>query len=61
MSESIGKVVVISYQNLGRPILKEEDKETFEFCCWDSLFKWLQGFPILNKCENCKNEQSGNK
>ena len=35
--------------------------EEFEFCCWDSLSKWLEGYTQLNKCPKCSKEVKENK
>jgi hypothetical protein len=28
--------------------------DKYEFCCWESLKRWLEGFTPLNKCPKCE-------
>ncbi|MBE3128538.1 MAG: hypothetical protein IMZ60_02545 [Actinobacteria bacterium] len=28
--------------------------DEYEFCCWEALYKWLEGFSSLHKCPKCK-------
>jgi hypothetical protein len=44
-------IKIQAYQNKG--IKTEHVVDEYEFCCWDSLYKWLQGFE-LHKCKECK-------
>ena len=51
-------IEIISYQSKGVLQLNEDgtrkEVERFQFCCWESLMKWLKGFDGLNKCEKCQ-------
>jgi len=43
-----------AYQRRG--IKTNELVDSYTFCCWDSLSKWLNGYG-LNKCPKCKEEE----
>ena len=42
-------------------IKTEEIVDSYEFCCWEDLFKWLKKFPELHKCPKCKGENNGKR
>ncbi len=58
MSKQIYKIKIIAYQSKNKPINEGEEPEVFEFCCWDSLKKWLEGYSLY-KCDKCKKEKDG--
>jgi len=49
-------IKIQSYQKKG--IKQDKLVEEWEFCCWETLFKWLAGYSELNKCPRCKKEDT---
>lgn len=45
-------IKIQAYQKQG--IKTDEVIDTFEFCCWDSLSKWLNSGFVLYKCPKCE-------
>ena len=37
-----------------RGIETKERIDTYEFCCWDKLLRWLLGWDELHQCPKCK-------
>ena len=44
-------IKIQAYQKFGVKSDKLEDE--YEFCCWESLKKWLDGFSSHHKCKQC--------
>jgi hypothetical protein len=53
MSKQFYRIKVIAYQKYNRPLKEGEEPEVFEFCCWDSLKKWLIDNSPVFKCNKC--------
>jgi hypothetical protein len=45
------KIIVHAYQRYGKTVKKPE---VYEFCCWQSLWEWLEKGGCLYKCKKCK-------
>lgn len=52
-------IKIRAYQKNG--IKTDELIDEYEFCCWDSLNKWLNSGFILHKCPECKGNTKDNK
>ncbi len=48
-------IKIKAYQKYG--IKTKELIDEFEFCCWESLKNWLNGFPLVHKCPDCKKKK----
>lgn len=44
-------IKIQAYQAKGIKTAHIVDK--YEFCCWDALHKWLDGFHSLHSCPKC--------
>jgi hypothetical protein len=44
-------IKIQAYQKFGKKT--DELVDEFEFCCWDSLNKWLNSGFVLHKCPEC--------
>lgn len=44
-------IKIQAYQKNG--IKSDKIEEEFEFCCWEKLKRWLDGFSELHTCKNC--------
>ena len=45
-------IKIQAYQKQGKAT--KELVEEFEFCCWEKLNSWLNGFKQLHKCPECE-------
>lgn len=52
-------IKIQAYQIKGIKTDKVEDE--FEFCCWQSLYNWLNGFKKLHKCPICNSQEQKKK
>ena len=52
-------IKIQAYQANG--IKTDKIVDEFEFCCWDSLSKWLNGYAHLHKCPKCEKENKNGK
>jgi len=50
-------IKIQAYQRHGRKTPEVIDE--YEFCCWEALQKWINGFEALNVCPACESVKKG--